>query len=240
MKPKRELPGARLIERRALTSDLTVIRLLPEIPYTFEPGQYCTIGLEGIERPYSIVSSPHEPYIELFVELVPHGQFTPKLWGLRDGETVSLRPRPKGVFTLEQEFASHLMVATVTGIAPFVSMLRSALHHDDRRFRFFVLHGASYQDEFAYREELEEVSTRHPDFITYVPTVSRPLEERNRGWSGVTERVNLVVEEHIERLGLAPLAAVGYACGHPGMVQDVTRRLGSRGFVVKEEKYWKE
>ena len=60
-------------------------------------GQYCTIGLEGIERPYSIVSSPHEPYLELFLERVPHGALTPRLWGLRLGDPVSLRPRPKGL-----------------------------------------------------------------------------------------------------------------------------------------------
>jgi len=113
-----------------------VIRLEPEIPYTFAPGQYCTIGLEGIERPYSIVSSPHEPYLELFVELVPHGALTPRLWSLRLGDPVSLRPRPKRVFTLQERSPSHLMVATVTGIAPFVSTLGFTLHHGDRRFRF--------------------------------------------------------------------------------------------------------
>ena len=85
-----------MTERRNLTPDLAVVRLQPEIPYAFTPGQYCTIGLDGVERPYSIVSSPHEP----FLELVPHGELTPKLWTLRVGDAVSLRPRPKGVFSL--------------------------------------------------------------------------------------------------------------------------------------------
>jgi ferredoxin-NADP reductase len=53
------------------------------------------------------------------------------------------------------------MVATVTGIAPFVSMLRFTLHHGDRRFRFRVLQGASYQDEFAYRAELQAAAADH-------------------------------------------------------------------------------
>jgi ferredoxin--NADP+ reductase len=110
VRAKRELPTARLIERRDLTPDLMVIRLEPEIPYTFTPGQYCTIGVEGIERAYSMVSSPHEPCLELFVELVPHGALTPRLWSLRLGDPVSLRPRPKGVFTLQERYPSHLMV----------------------------------------------------------------------------------------------------------------------------------
>jgi ferredoxin/flavodoxin---NADP+ reductase len=156
-------------ERRNLTPDLAVVRLQPEIPYAFTPGQYCTIGLDGVERPYSIVSSPHEPFLELFLELVPHGELTPKLWTLRVGDPLSLRPRPKGVFTLEEKFPVHLMVATVSGIAPFVSMLRHVIRHGERRFRFVVLQGASYQDEFAYREELEAASARHPELLADIP-----------------------------------------------------------------------
>jgi len=132
------------------------------------------------------------------------------------------------------------MVATVTGIAPFVSMLRHVIHRGERRFRFVVLQGASYQDEFAYREELEAASARHPELLAYIPTVSRPGEERNRGWAGATGRVNTVVEEHVERLGLPAESTAAYACGHPGMIEDVARRLTPRDFLVKEEKYWKE
>src|SRR4029453_2156235 len=113
-----------------------------------------------------IRSSP--PRTRPFLELVPHGELTPKLWTLRVGDAVSLRPRPKGVFTLEEKFPVHLLVAMVTGIAPFVSMLRHAIHRGERRFRFVVLQGASYQDEFAYRGELEAASARHPELLPYI------------------------------------------------------------------------
>lgn len=229
-----------MIERRDLTPDLTILRLQPGTPYTFEPGQYCTIGLDGIERPYSIVSAPHEPYLELFVELVPQGELTPKLWPLRVGDAVSLRPRAKGVFTLEQGFLCHLMIATVTGIAPFMSMLRSCVYQEDQRSRFFILQGVSYQDEFAYREELEKLSTQYPEIVTYIPTVSRPREERNCGWRGATGRVNTMVEEYLERFSLDAATTAVYACGHPGMIEDVKSRLSPRGFTVKEERYWVE
>src|SRR6266446_6176925 len=133
--------------------------------------------------------------------------------GLPRGDAVSLRPRPKGVFTLEEKFPVHLMVATVTGIAPFVSMLRHVIHRGERRFRFVVLQGASYQDEFAYREKLEAASARHPELLAYIPTVSHPGEERNRGCASATGRVNTVVEEHVERLGLPAESTAAYACG---------------------------
>jgi ferredoxin-NADP reductase len=73
------------------------------------------------------------------------------------------------------------MVATVTGIAPFVSMLRWSLHQGDRRFRFRVLQGASYQDEFAYRGELEAAAREQPRLLTYVPSVSRQVRRSSVG-----------------------------------------------------------
>jgi len=234
------LPRAEVVERRDVTRELFVLRLRPEIPFGFAPGQYCTIGVDGTERPYSIVSAPHEPCLELFVEVVPHGDLTPKLRSLRAGDVVSLRPRAKGVFTLERGAASHLMVATVTGIAPFVSMLRDAVHRGGPTARFFILHGASYHEELVYRDELESLAARHPEKIAYVPTVSRPTDDRNRAWRGATGRVNTLVEEHVERLALTPADTAVYACGHPGMIEDVARRLASRSFTVREERYWTE
>src|SRR3989304_4364163 len=90
-----ELQKAKIAERIFLTNDLIIIKIKPEIPFTFKHGQYCTIGLEGVERPYSIVSSPHEESLELFLELVPEGELTPKLWQGTSGEVLSIRPSAK-------------------------------------------------------------------------------------------------------------------------------------------------
>src|SRR3990172_1216731 len=113
------LPRARVVERKDYTPSLMVIKLQPEAPFTFKAGQYCTIGVAGGERAYSIVSAPHEELLELFIELVPHGELTPHVWGLQAGDSVTIRPRAKGVFTLDEKYPNHLMLATVTGIAPF-------------------------------------------------------------------------------------------------------------------------
>ena len=73
-----------------------------------------------------------------------------------------------------------------------------------------------------------------------MPTVSRAGEARNRGWEGETGRVNTVVEKYIEKFGLTPSDTLVYACGHPGMIEDVKERLLPRGFRVEEERFWKE
>src|SRR5216684_6804867 len=141
-----ELPKARIVEQVNLTNDLMIIKIRSEIPFTFKPGQYCTIGLGGVERPYSIVSSPYEESVELFLELVPEGELTPKLWQSRVGDVLSIRPSAKGVFTFDDKYPNQFMVATVTGIAPFMSMIRNYLRRVLGSHNFYVLQGASYQD----------------------------------------------------------------------------------------------
>ena len=54
------------------------------------------------------------------------------------------------------------MVATVTGIGPFVSMVRAYLHEGRQGHTFYILHGASYPDDFAYQAELEHLAALHP------------------------------------------------------------------------------
>jgi ferredoxin/flavodoxin---NADP+ reductase len=234
-----ELPKARIVEKISLTNDLMIIKIKPEIPFTFKPGQYCTISLRGVERPYSIISSPHEESIELFLELVPEGELTPKLWQVKVGDVLSIRPSAKGVFTFDDRCPNQFMVATVTGIAPFMSMIQNYIHRGLSSHTFYVLHGASYQDEFAYKDELEKLS-RGDENIIYIPTVSRPEEKRNNGWQGEKGRVNLIVERYLEKFSLDPKSTLVYACGHPGMIEDVKQRLESKGYKVKEEKYWRE
>ena len=236
------LPKAKLVSRRDVTGDLMVIHLQPEVEFTFKPGQYCTLGLDSIERAYSIASAPHEPDLEIFVELVPppDGALTPLMWELKVGDRMSIRPRAKGVFTMDQKFQNHLMVATVTGIAPFISTIRSYLHRGGDWHRFYVLQGASYHNEFTYQDEMESLASQHPESIVYVPTVSRPSDDMNRGWEGEKGRVNNIVEQYLDKFRLSPDHTMVYACGHPGMIEDVKERLSPKGFNIKEERYWKQ
>lgn len=220
--------------------------LKPEIDFTFTPGQYITIGAEGIERPYSIVSAPFEPEIELFIERVApeqQGKLTPILHRLHPGDTVTMRPRAKGLFTLRTSATHHVMVSTVTGIAPFVSMIRQFIHDHAtssvrRRDRFFVMHGASYQDELMYARELRELSVQYPDRIDYVGSVSRPSENLNAGWNGLTGRINQRVQEQLAKWSPPKGDTTIYLCGNPGMIEDVKARLQPQGWSIAQEQYW--
>ena len=100
--------------------------------------------------------------------------------------------------------------------------------------------GASYVDEFVYDKELSELAAEHPDLVTFVPTISRPDEERNAEWTGEKGRVNEIVEKYAEEFGLGTEDTLVYACGHPGMIEDVKDRMLPKGYAVEEERFWKE
>ena len=236
-----QLPQAELVYRRDITEDLMVIKLAPqEGPFKFKPGQYCTLGKEGVERAYSIVSAPYEDTLEIFVELVPEGGLTPKMWQMAVGETMSLRPRPKGIFTLNEKVHHHLMLATVTGVGPYLSIIREYLHQGGAGHYFYVLLGASYQDELTYDRELAELAAEHPECVKFVAAVSRPSEERNAGWTGATGRLNNMVEHYLAEFNLPPEDTMVYTCGHPGMINGVKELVTPLGWQFREERFWKE
>jgi NAD(P)H-flavin reductase len=236
-----ELPQAKLVHRTDISEDLMVIKIEPQLGrFEFKAGQYCTLGREGVERAYSIASAPYEEELEIFVELVPDGGLTPKMWDMRVGDTMSIRPRAKGLFLLDEEVHHHFMLATVTGVAPFVSMIRQYLHDNRQGHKFYLLLGASYADELTYDEELSGLSQQHPDCIRFVPTVSRPTEARNSGWQGAKGRVNTIAAEYLNSFNLPKEDSRVYACGHPGMIAEVKEQVVPQGWKFIEERFWKE
>ena len=235
------LPRARLAERIDYTDDLMVIKMEPQgFDFQFKPGQYCTLGLDGIERAYSIVSAPHEPLLEIFVELVPEGELTPRMWRMDIGDTMSIRPRAKGIFLMDRTATQHLMLGTVTGIAPFVSIVRDHLHHGRAGHRFYVVEGASYLDEFVYDVELSGLAAQYPDIVSFVPAVSRPTEERNAAWVGATGRLNSIVADCLQKFNLNRDDTLIYGCGHPGMIEASREIVTAAGWRWTEERFWKE
>ena len=233
---------AKLTKKEQLTEDLWKMWLKPEEKFDFKPGQYCTIGSGGIERAYSIASSPDEDQIELFIELVPppDGNLTPLLNELNVGDTVTMRLRAKGIFVLKPEFKNHVMVGTVTGVAPYVSMMRKHLKESESSDKnFIILEGASYSDEFGYDEELMLLDKSNNN-VTFEASVSRPDEERNDSWTGYKGRVNNIILDRLDEWGLNPSETIVYACGHPGMIEDVKEKLENTDYTFLEERFWKD
>src|SRR5215831_17590647 len=243
--------SARILDRRDLSADLCILRVDPGGHLDYRAGQYATLGIErdGVrtERAYSMVSSPYEEALEFFVELVPHGGLTPSLFELAPGDTLFCRKIAKGRFMLDLRSGrtNHLLISTVTGVAPFVSYVRT-IYRDWKNgasplpgvHKFFCLQGASHAFEFGYCEELEGYACEAP-WLHYVPTVSRPWD--NAQWTGEIGRVDDLLRRYSEAWKLRPDETTAYLCGHPQMIENsrgILQRAGWKKDAILEEAYF--
>ncbi len=142
--------NATMTRRETLSPDLVVLRVEPRGKlFEFKPGQYAVLGLPGsaprvpmsasedeppppeklVRRAYSIASSSRVgEYLEFYVKLVRTGELTPRLFALKPGDPLWLGPKVAGQFTLESvpPETNLTLVATGTGLAPYISMIRSS------------------------------------------------------------------------------------------------------------------
>lgn len=239
----------KITKRADFAPDLWMIRVQADGPFNFSPGQYATLGVDGPvkrhEKPYSIVSSPYESEIEFFFELVPQGELTPLIYALQTGDEMWMRKAAKGRFTLDTKSGrtNHFLVSTVTGLAPYVSYVRT-LYRDWKEGKFtgehklFCLNGASRSWELGYLEEMQKFAAEVP-WLKYVPTVSRPWDDEK--WTGEKGRVDELIRKYTDMWGLTAANSTAYLCGHPDMIENgkgILKRIGFSKENTKEEIYW--
>ena len=101
-----------------------VRRLSFSRPWDFVPGQSVALTLDPAvpARFYSIASGAADPLVDVLYDVVPEGTLTPRLAALVPGDTL-LCSRPFGAFRDAE--GPTCWIATGTGVAPFLSMVRS-------------------------------------------------------------------------------------------------------------------
>ena len=253
--------NATLVERVDLTDALSVFRILPDrFPLTrpwFAAGQYCVLGLNNVDDPalgsvrrsMSIASPPEDDGpIEFYIRRVAvpesNNPLTHLLWRLGPGDRIYMRTVAAGVFTIAdtigiEDQRMRVLVASGTGLAPFVSMIRSEVRRNPATdlSGWVLLHGASRVAELGYRDELLELSATNR--LRYWGTVSRPTTTTE--WMGDVGRVEGFFEParlgDLERRlnlppdGLTPDNAVVYVCGLTGTITTTMDLLLERGFI---------
>ncbi|MES1186795.1 MAG: ferredoxin--NADP reductase [Myxococcales bacterium] len=224
------------------------LRLAARAP--FRPGQFMNLGLQlpggFVSRSYSLASAPGQP-LEVLLARVGEGALTPALFELREGSPLVLDPKPQGFFTFDYvpPHRDLWLVATGTGLGPFLSMLRSGQAFE-RAERVILLHGTRSALELAHRQELEALAGERGAAFNYVPVLSRQPEA-----GALSGRVTQVLQSgELERRAgaqISPETAHFMLCGNPAMIDDVITLLGERGLKrhrqrtpghITTEKYW--
>ncbi len=218
----------------------------------FKAGQFNVLGLYGsaekvpeateefkeqaptklIKRAYSIASSSTDEYVEYYISLVRSGSLTPRLFNLEIGDRIFMSHKATGLFTLDKIAPDKnvFLFATGTGVAPYMSMLRSdAL---SRKGKIVVIQGASNSWDLGYSSELKLLSSMFPNF-TYYPTVT-DAEKEAGAWSGDTRFFNDIWTDKAfaEKIGFEPNAENSniFLCGNPNMVTSMKELLWGQGF----------
>lgn len=221
----------RVLENRVWTPTLFSLRVdAPRLH--FEAGQFVRIGLdlngERIARPFSFVNAPDDPVMEFYGVVVPEGPLSPALARLKPGDLLHVADNPAGWLILsELPPAEELwLVATGTGIAPFLSILRTAAPWQ-RYGKVILVHGVRQATELVYRDLIEELMRTHPGKLSYVRFVSR---EKAAG--ALEGRIPAAVADgrlEAAAAAIAPERSQFMLCGNPQMLKDMQAVLVARG-----------
>lgn len=247
---------ATVVDKKIWTEGLFTIRVQVSEIEPFLPGQFLQLGVfdedvasderKLVNRPYS-VASPHGDHLEFFIVLVEEGELTPRLWQLEKGDHLQVSQKGAGSFTLQKTPAAEnlWLVATGTGLAPYIAMLRTEIPWQKFQ-KIIVVHGVRHETDLAYTEELNQYSVEFPDRFKLIQSLTR-----GEAAGKLTGRIpNLVEDGRLEEMAECKLRADNSSillCGNPAMLDSMEELLAKRdmkrhrskspGQIVLE-RYW--
>ncbi len=224
------------------------VRVTRDEAFAFQAGQFARVGLAGAEAPdgdptlwraYSMVSAPHEPWLEFYSIVVPEGLFSPRMAQLQPGDALYVEKVPYGFLTIDR-FAPGgdlWLVASGTGLSAYMSILRDPATWAAFD-RIVLVHGVRTAQELAYREEIEswhlqpgmdKCLAEGSDKLVYLPIATR------EALPGMPQArlTTLIADGGLEQLAghkLDPEQAKIMLCGNPAMLADARKLLAERGF----------
>ena len=246
-----------LLEVHPLTPSLFTLRTTRDPGFRFRAGQFARLGVTKADgsvawRAYSMVSSPHDEFLEFFSIVVPDGEFTSELSRLREGDTLLVDRQAFGYLTPDRftDGRDLWLLATGTGVAPFLSILQD-FEVWEKFERIVLVYSAREAKELAYQSLIDTLGEReylaeYAHKLTYIPIVTR---EQHPG--ALNGRITTLIENgELERaagVALTPEHSRVLICGNPQMVDDTRQLLKQRDLQlslsrrpgqVAVENYW--
>ncbi|MBM3112425.1 ferredoxin--NADP reductase [Pseudomonas sp. P66] len=246
-----------LLDVQPLTPSLFSLRASRDPGFRFRSGQFARLGVTKADgsvvwRAYSMVSAPHDEHLDFFSIVVPGGEFTSELSRLKEGDSLLIDRQAFGFLTLDRfvDGRDLWLLATGTGIAPFVSILQDfeAWERFDSIKLVYSVREArelAYQDLIAGLEQRDYLA-EYAGKLQFIPVVTR---EPHPG--ALNDRITTLIENgELERaagLALTPEHSRVMLCGNPQMIDDTRQALKQRGLQlslsrrpgqVAVENYW--
>jgi ferredoxin--NADP+ reductase len=161
--------------------------------FRFAAGEFAMIGLmyEGkrIIRAYSVVSPPWAEELEFLSIKIADGELTSRLRHIEVGSEVVIMPKCTGtlVNSALEKGGELWMLATGTGLAPFMSLIRD-LETLETWSKIHIVHSVRHSQDLAYNTDLATAFKDHPqdgdlhemvaDVLNYKPIITGNGEQR--------------------------------------------------------------
>ena len=246
-----------LLSVTPLTPSLFTLRTTRDPGFRFHAGQFARLGVTKADgttawRAYSMVSSPHDEFLEFFSIVVPGGEFTSELSRLREGDTLMVEKQAVGYLTADRfcDGRDLWLLATGTGVAPFLSILQD-FEVWEKFERIILVYSAREGKELAYQDLIAQLTERdylaeYADKFQFIATVTR---EQHPG--ALNGRITTLIEngalEKAAGVELSPEHSRVMICGNPQMIDDTRAVLKQRGMrlnlsrkpgQIAVENYW--
>ncbi|MEE3632654.1 ferredoxin--NADP reductase [Pseudomonas sp. AL 58] len=246
-----------LLDVQPLTPSLFSLRITRDQGFRFRAGQFARLGVTRADgsvvwRAYSMVSAPHDEYLDFFSIVVPGGEFTSELSRLRQGDSLLIDRQAFGFLTLDRFVGGRdlWLLATGTGIAPFLSILQD-FEVWERFERIKLVYSVREARELAYQPliaglEQRDYLAEYAGALQFIPIVTR---EQHPG--ALNGRITRLIEngelEHVAGAALTPEHSRVMICGNPQMIDDTRALLKQRDMQlslsrrpgqVAVENYW--
>ncbi len=242
MAPPFAMYTAKLSEKRQHNEMFFQLRLELVSPnrLEFQAGQYVILNVPGHakKKSYSICSAPSTTHaIELLIDTAPGGPGSIYARNIQPGEEVTFMA-PFGRFIVApqnteigQAEKKLMFIATGSGIAPMLGMLKDLLIDKGDKRPMTLYWGLRYAEDQLWFEEFDLLAREHPNF-TFHPTLSRPPED----WPLCRGRVTDCLTVHPQ----SPADTGYYLCGSTPMINDVSAvllKLGAKSEHIHHEKF---
>ena len=195
--------------------------------FRFTAGEFTMVGMgdNDITRAYSITSGPYDEELEFYSIKVPNGPLTSRLQKIKVNDEIEVGNKPTGTLTLANlELGGNLwLLATGTGIAPFISLLRDPTTYDHFNKVTVVWSVRETAELTAYNKFLKEQN------IAYIPTVTQDPE-----WPGECNRITVQLLDGL--IDGEPGNNKVMLCGSQDFNKDVKQILEDRGWAEGNRK----
>jgi benzoate/toluate 1,2-dioxygenase reductase subunit len=204
------LYATEVLDRVWLTERVLEIQLSKPSNFQFMAGQRIRLLHGAIRRDYSLITAPRDPTLALCLKMIEGGEYSPILASVEPGTRLSFTG-PLGYFTYRPSGRPAVFVATGTGTAPFLSMVRTGITG------FTLLHGVHKATNLYYRDIFSRAAR------LYIPCLAAGAEEAKGSENVFRGRVSQYLAKH-----LPPGNYDFYVCGRQEMIRDVTLLVDAR------------